>query len=339
MPGERKIDAASVQEAVEAELDRSVRSVERIERGKNAVYRVAPEEGGEPDAVVKVGTASSGRVAVEPAVMDRVRTATDLPVPDVPGRSPGGDGPLDHPWFLAEWVPGRTPDLRSKDLQFETLARVCREAGRNLGALHAAFSLDGVGPLVEDGEDLAPPNPVEKWPTLFERVVRSQLEELSGSRFDDALPAVEEALADAVAAMERAPPPDPVLCHLDYRLGNLVVRSDDRPATAGILDWGGAAAAPPAYELAHTEGILLDWPRFDADRTTMLRNRFYEGYEECGGGRPALGSEDTTRWYRLPARLRLMKHLDQEMAGRPDVAVDRRAHEHVAALEELLGGV
>lgn len=317
----------------------SVTDVRPLQEGKNSAYRVAVRNAQADEVALKVGTATPRRISNEPGIIERVRAATDLPVPPVFGTVPGDDpgNPLGFPYFLVDYVPGRTFDPRSDDLAPSTVDRVCYEAGRNLGTLHSSFRFDGVGPLEPTDGELVPPLAVDEWPDVYRGVVRSQLEELDGSRFDDLLPAI-EAYADRAADELRTTGAfEPVFTHMDYRLENVKLGTDDRPVTAAILDWGGAAAAPPAYELAHTERILLGRSRFDADGRTGARDRFYEGYAETGGSPPDRSSDGHYRHYRLPARLRVMKHLDGAVEDGPDPDVDARAREHARAVRSLVG--
>jgi aminoglycoside phosphotransferase (APT) family kinase protein len=308
--------------------------------GKNEVHRASLDGAPATDVVLKAGTATPERVGNESTILDRVASATDLPVPAVRATVGGSDpdNPLDVPYLLMDAVEGRGYERGSDDLQPSTFERVCYEAGRNLGTLHTWLTFDGAGPLQPAPGGLAPPEGDTGWPTVYRLVVESQLDELAGSGVDDRLPDVEAYVDRVTDELRDTTGRDPVFTHMDYRLENLRLRPEARPVTAGILDWGGAAAAPPAYELAHTERILLDWPGADPDRGAAVRERFYDGYTEVGGRQPRESCPERFRHYRLTAHLRALKHHARELQDDPRPTVEDRVDDHVRSVERLLGG-
>lgn len=319
--------------------DASVTDVNPLPGGKNSVYELSVVDAPAEAVIVKAGTATPRRVTNEAAVINYVSSATSLPVPTVYETVLRDDpvNPRDVPFYLMDVVPGGTFDRGSDELSPETFERVCYEAGQALGELHTSLSFGGVGPLEPSERGLTPAMSVEDWPSMYRRVVRSQVDELQGTQFDDWLPDIRAYADRAVEDLRAGEPVTPVFTHMDYRLENLKLRPGRRPVTAGILDWGGAAAAPAAYELAHTEQILLDWPLADPDRRAAVRNRFYEGYSEAGGSRPQPSRETRYQHYQLSARLRVMKHLDVEMEDASQSAIDDRVREHVQAIRDHLG--
>jgi len=338
MTEDPSISPDTVRTAIHERLtDVSIINIQPIQRGTNTVYRIGLSDGPYDQLIMKVGTATPRRVVHEASVMQSVATSTSLPVPDVieTFSEDAAENPLEAPYILMEFVPGRTYEIGVTDLPAETLERACFEAGRNLGMLHGTFTFDGVGPLESTETGLTAPGATKEWPALFRQVVQSQLSSLADSRFGNLLPEIKKYTDQAVAELRNQAPYEPVLTHMDYRVGNLKLRTNDCPVTVGILDWGGAAAAPPAYELAHTEEILLNRPELTPDRKATLRNRFYEGYTEVGPlSAPPAG--EPFEQYRLPARLRLMKHIDEEMQGLPKGTYDARAREHIRFVRDLI---
>ncbi|WP_327051803.1 phosphotransferase family protein [Halomicrococcus gelatinilyticus] len=167
---------------------------------------------------------------------------------------------------------------------------------------------------------------------------------------------------------------EPVVNHGDYRLGNLrvdaaAVTTDrgeptdewgdgettdewgdgettdewgdgettdewDGDVTNGVLDWETPIAATAEYELAVTEAILVDWPWVDDERDRRLRERLYEGYRAVRDLHRDEAFEKRRRLYRVAGRVRLMRHVEEEMMGRSEAAVDDRAAEHRAFLAD-----
>lgn len=315
----------------------SITGIHPIQHGKNEVYRISVRDGPYDQLVMKIGTATPHRVVKEGSIIKSVATATSLSVPDVIETlsSENPDNPLENPYILMECVPGQTGEPRVSDLPWEIFERVCYEAGRNLGVLHQTFTFHGVGPLQPTEMGLRAPKPADEWPDMFREVIQSQLSSLENSRFGNLLPDIREYTDQAVTELRNHAPYESVFTHMDYRIENLKLRMDTHPVTVGILDWGGAAAAPPVYELAHTEAILLNRPQLTADQKATLRSRFYDGYTETGPlSAPPAGTP--FRQYRLAARLRLMKNIGKEMRGLSKGTFDARAREHIRFVRNLI---
>ena len=331
--------------------DATVVDARPADHGKNAVYFVTVAEPDRAEArtvVLKVGTRFGGDAFLrEPALLSLVDERTSIPVPTVHGTDDGDV--LGDPFFVAEAIPGETAAFSPGDLAPAAFERVCYEAGRNLAALHDAFDVAGVGPLTpgDDGgpDDLAPDREFDDWPALFEAWLGQQVERLADTRFDDCVPALESFVERATERLSGALEPEagfePVVTHGDYRLGNLrvdaaAVMTDDGETrdewagdvTNGVVDWETPIAATAEYELAVTEAILVDWPWVDDERDRRLRERLYEGYREEGELASGEAFEKRRRLYRVAGRVRLMRHVEEEMAGRAASAVDDRAAEH-----------
>ncbi|UPV98839.1 aminoglycoside phosphotransferase family protein [Halorussus gelatinilyticus] len=323
--------------------DADLREATPIEAGKNAAYRlVVASDGDERELVLKVGDGEfAGGYRAEPRVLSAVGERTAIPVPEVVGTGAFGD----DPYFLAERVPGANPACDPESLPPEAFERVCAAAGRNLAALHDAFPAgdcdlipaDGWGMLAFDsGADaLHFAREFPDWSTYFEAWLTRNVERLADTRFDDLRPALADRAEEFAADVRTLAPFESVLTHGDYRLGNLLV-DPESGATNGVVDWATPTAAPPTWELAVTEAILIDWPALDDSRQERLRTRLYEGYREVNPEPlDGEGFETHRRRCRFGARLRLMVNLGEEMAGRSESAVEARAREHREALREF----
>lgn len=345
-----EVSDAEIREAVGAALpDADLSEVAPVEEGKNTVFVVTvepdsapgPEFDPDPDfdsatreLVLKVGDHHfAAGCRAEPHLLELVAERTRIPVPEVVDTGEFEVGP----YFLAERVPGASQTADPDSLAPEAFERVCAAAGHNLGALHDAFPADKWGMLgLEPGADeLHFAREFADWPTYFEAWLTHNVERLEDTRFSDLRPELAERATEMADELRELGPFDPVLTHGDYRLDNLVV-DPETGETNAVLDWATPVAATPVWEIAVTEAILVDRPAFDADRKRELTERLYEAYRRTTDR--ALAGEDfeaRRRRCRFGARLRLMVNLDEEMAGRPDAAVDARAREHRAALREF----
>lgn len=350
--------------------------VRQADHGKNAVALVAVKGecgGDEREVVLKVGTRFGGPgFLAEPRILSLVGERTEIPVPDVLGVD-SGDA-IGDPFFVAERVSGRNCECRPHALPPGVFERVCFEAGRNLGELHAAFAFDCFGPVrptglgeddrrrengdygSDDGDcgdelgvenvefGLAVAREFDGWPDLFETWAKKQVGALAGTRFADCVSGLEAYVSDAVEGLRG--PFEPVLLHGDYRLGNLLLderalvgnrgERENATVTNAVIDWEAPVAAHAEYELANAEGILVDWPELDEDRQRTLRERLYAGYEETNSLSRDDAFEQRRRIYRVATRVRLMRNLREEMAGRPEAAIDARAAEHRRFLDRLI---
>lgn len=318
LPSESRIQAA----VTELRPDAPVTDITAIETGKNAVYVVSFTD---RDAILKVGTATPGRVKAEPAIIRFVRDRTSVPVPEV---LQAADDVLAYPCCLYNRVPGRTISDRSTDLSFDRLARLCEEAGQNLADLHSVSPFEACGVLTRSGDGIVVSGNGEAWPSVLRQVMTAKISEL-GERFAQYRDALRDYADSVDERCQRFAPFDPVLTHMDYRPANLVVDPAASRVTRAVLDWGGAAAAPASYEIAHAKALLTDWPGLtDSDRDA-LRKRFWAGYAPEGD------QLDVPDVYKVDARLRLMKHLDTEVSGRDSALIESRVESHLQSLQRL----
>ena len=333
----------------------SAPTLEPIERGTNAVYHVS-DTGTDPDRMVlKVGTETPDRIAVEAAVLAMLRDLTTLPIPEPVGALTTAESPLNVPCLLTTFVRGETFEFRPEAIDPDRYVQLCSEAGRHLGRLHRLRRFDGYGPLEIVGDDLQPVREESgesgsgprypDWPTLYDAVLSAQIDRVGDvvdpgltERLRAARPTLSERLDERLAVDG---PYEAVLLHMDYRLGNLVIDPESGPITAGIIDWGGVTAGPAAYERAHTVALLVEWPTFDADERRSLARAFREGYNTAAGTDLG-GSERSVRppAYDLAARLRLLRHVEEAFASRSAATREawrrRQEREVNALLTELV---
>ncbi|WP_435100724.1 phosphotransferase family protein [Halarchaeum sp. P4] len=285
-------DAATVRAMVAAVDDGvRVRGVEPIADGTDAVYRVSGANG---DYVLKAAQfVDPPRFRVEPRLLALVATRTSIPVPSLVGFVDAHDE-LPAPFVLTEYVPEGRAD---RDLDIAGRERAARDAGEFLAELHAIGDFDAYGRVwsARDAErdaavelpggngGIALTDVHDDWVDSLAGIVRDHLDELdpasasevASGRFDD----LYGDLADRVeAALERVATheADPVLAHVDYRLGNLLLDADG--ATAAVLDWGNVRVTDRAYTLAETEQYLCGRAPHDSECRRRVRAALHEGY-------------------------------------------------------------
>jgi len=250
----------TLERIVDAALGTEVRSARRPDPGSVAdtyLLEVASDSDGLANRVVcKLGGASiwTGGV-IEPFVVERIREATDLPVPTVlaSGTLEGGDV---ERWALYEYCPGETPVYDT--LEPAVRRRLVADAGEFLGRLQASSTLafDRVGGLTREGARLVVREP-DGWHALepestLERAIRS----VAGD-------------------------PTPVATHGDYQPSNLLI--DDDGSVTAVLDWGNAHVTHARYALARAEIRFVDLHRgLSADERARLRRTFRRRYARYG---------------------------------------------------------
>ena len=207
---------------------------------------------GDPDrAVCKIGGASiwTGDV-VEPLVIDRVRSATEIPVPEVYATGSVRTGDERRRWALYEYVDGDVPTNCGHD----TRRGLVRSAGEIIGTLHEAFEFERIGGIARRGDELVLRQP-------------SSRNLLASRTIGRVLPVV------------TAGDPDcrPVLDHGDFFPKNLLV--DDGDITA-VLDWGNAHVTHAGYGMARAEARFVDLAPVDRRERPRLRRAFRAGYTD-----------------------------------------------------------
>ena len=318
--------------------------------------------------VLKVGTRFGRDAFLrEPALLSLVDERTSIPVPTVHGTDDGdvlGDPFFVAeaiPGETAAFSPGDLAPAAFERVCYEAGRNLAAlHDAFDVAGVGPLTPGDDGGP--DDGRPddggpdagIALDREFDDWPALFEAWLGQQVERLADTRFDDCVPALETFVERATERLSGALEPEagfePVVTHGDYRLGNLRVDAAafdtdgrettdewgggeptcewDGDVTNGVVDWETPIAATAEYELAVTEAILVDWPWVDDERDRRLRERLYEGYRTVRDLPRDEAFEKRRRLYRVAGRVRLMRHVEEEMAGRAASAVDDRAAEH-----------
>lgn len=329
-----------------------VTGIERSDHGTDFVAFLAVETPDGPlESVLKATTADLVDPPVarsEPRFLALVGRETTVPVPEVYGYCDDHD---DHPtpFYLMERVGGENFENRGDELSRAARERVLREAGENLAALHDLGTLPAVGTVgVRDGdlavldtEDHPAHDDFRDWLLDGCEFTLDALEDGGffpsmaddRERFADLVPALREYCREAVPAL---PEPDPPrYCHRDYRLGNLLV-DPETGETRAVLDWANALAAPPAYNLATTESLVLD-PDDPDEPTADLRRTFRDAYAAARDGWTVdEATRERMRCYRFTSRLGAMACLPLWLQDATPEERDEREQEHREFVRQYL---
>jgi aminoglycoside phosphotransferase (APT) family kinase protein len=325
----------------------SVESIERTDHGTDFVAMLdvrTPE--GERRVVLKATTAEwvpAETARAEPRVLSTVGERTEIPVPSVFGVCE--DSPdYPTPFFLMSYVEGQNYEGERPSLAIRR--RTLGEAGRNLAALHGldVLETDRIGRVgiqsgalkAIDTDEFSSGEQFHEWllseyeenlDSLADGGYFSELAE-EPTRFADIVPDLRAYLRETIPSLP-APNP-PVLCHNDYRYGNLLV-DPETGKTQAVLDWGLLSAGPPAYNLATTESLMLAPEADGPDLTAELRERFRSAYTQSREGwRFDEATEERMSVYLLTCRIDAMAclplwHQDASPAERDEVAEKHRS--------------
>lgn len=313
----------ALQRAIARSHEGPIATMGRVDEGQNHTYRVTLQDGRE--RFLKVGTRFPKLFEAEPATMALVRRETDLPVPEVVAT---GREPLGYPFAVYEFVPDTDADW-VRDLEPHVAQCLCREAGRNLAALHeVTFPQFGrLGPT-GDGLAVVDPRPYED---VLRRSLERQLDELCETPLAPLRDRIEARGVELVDATE-LDDFRPTLVHGDYRIDNLCVDPAADTVTRAVLDWELPTAGDPLWDAVMTRTLLGAGYGITPEQERELDAAFWAGYGTLNYGTAR------RRLYELLARLRLARHLDVEMQGLPDAAQSERVAQHRDALEALLDG-
>ncbi|WP_435348115.1 phosphotransferase family protein [Haloarchaeobius sp. HRN-SO-5] len=266
----------AVRGAAAVACDATVSGFTHVEEGSDRVAVVALDDG--RTVVLKApDLVDPERFRPEPRLAALVDRETDVPVPTV--HHVGEDGPIDGPWFVMAYVEGENWENRATEFPPDQHERLVREAGYNLGQVHAIDAFSGFGRVgVADG-DLVVDDPTDDWREWVAELGRGRLDRMADGPFDDLLPACRRELDARLQDVPRDVRPAPA--HTDYRLGNLLVDPGAGPAdpvTRAVVDWGNTYTAHGEFDLASTEDFLFGWYDVPPDRAATLREALFEGY-------------------------------------------------------------
>jgi Ser/Thr protein kinase RdoA (MazF antagonist) len=278
------------------------------DEGTDAVYFVTVETPeGQRECVLKACEfLDPAQFRPEPHLLTVMDRRTSIPVPSVEGavdgaaseppRSEGGEtAGADHddlpaPFFLMERLDGEVRENEARELPVKAVERLAREAGRNLGEVHALGDFEGFGPvrlardvdgdvrpaLSVDGRELTVgEDGVDSWRSHFQRIADANLDDLH-DRFAALDADLRAFVDDRLDALDREF--DAVLGHDDYRLGNLLV-DPEAGETRAVLDWGNAFTTEVQYNLVLTEQYLSGWAPHEDPLRERVREALRDGYE------------------------------------------------------------
>lgn len=163
-------------------------------------------------------------------------------------------------WSLTDRLPGEAWSSIAGALDMEANEHLYRQLGDCLGRMHATtFARFGdIGPGV-DGLAVEPshqldhvngvaPGPYERWVDMHRDIVRTRLNLMRGTVFDDLIAPVAEYVVRHEHLIEGDIPAR--LLHMDLHRGNILI---DRGRITGLLDVEEAIAGHNEYDLMRTE--------------------------------------------------------------------------------------
>lgn len=304
----------------------TVETVEPSEHGTDfvAMLRVSTP-GGQRRVVLKAATAEwvqSETVLAEHRLLSVVGEQTRIPVPRVFGACEQHPA-YPTPFYLMSYVEGRNYEGEGPPAGVQR--RTLRDAGRHLAALHELDTpVEGrVGRVgARDGElvtlDTGEFTSGESFHPWLLSSYEEHLDELANGgsfpeladdhdRFADIVPDLRAYLRATIPNLPEPNPP--VLCHSDYRYGNLLV-DPETGETRAVLDWGLMTVGAPAYNLAETESLMLAPEEDGPELTAELRETFRSAYATAREGwRFDDGTLRRMELYRLLCRIDAMSCL------------------------------
>lgn len=343
--GSSVTDDAVVAMVEQLQPDWTVEVIEVDEQGSDFIAHLTFSGSGAPDgAVLKATTAEwmqSTYARAEPRMLSLVAAETDIPVPTVYGYCDRHER-LPAPFFLMSEVSGRDFNGQGQVMDPKVREAVIEDAGRYLASLHEIDTLSMIGRIgVEDGtlqvvhtEEHPSGQSFHPWlldsyeETLDSLTSGGYFPDLADDpqRFADIIPDIRRYLREAIPDLPA--PRSPVYCHQDYRYGNLLIDPVSGQTNA-VIDWGLIMAAPPAFNLANAESLLLSPDTDPTARTAALRRRFRQAYAETREGWSFdAQTRDRMEVYRLCCRLDAMACLPLWYQDATPEQRDVRAEEH-----------
>jgi aminoglycoside phosphotransferase (APT) family kinase protein len=336
----REVEAAV--RAVEPEF--RVADVTWCEDGSDVLYFVTVETAdGRRDLVLKLCSYTDPEeFRVEPHLLDVLTERTSIPVPAMVGTV--DDHPdLPTPFFLMERCEGE--HVTGDELDLDAVGRVAREAGRNLGELHALGSFDRYGflrcqrddpdvrPGIDaDGYTLGVGDPIDSWREWLLAEVEPMYGDVDDP-FDDLVPDLRSFVESNADLLDSDGPT--VLADVDYWYGNVLL-DPGTGETRAVIDFGKMHTATAEYNLAITEQFLARFAPLDSDRRRRVREQLYAGYEETNALDRGDRFEERRAYYLALTWLGPLTLFDDWYGPQYDGDPDELATRYRTALSELL---
>jgi len=241
---------------------------------------IAALRGGQSNASFRVGLARNGDVVVrmyrrDPAAMRKEialleRLTGDVPVPALLSS---GDDERAGPFVIYRYVPGVTLRELKQTGDRVVLAQAAFATGYALATLGRHARVAGT-PFRAGDPALASAT------TLPGFLQACAADDVFGR---SAGPRAAERLREAVALWHGqllGLLAEPVLIHGDFSRSNVIVRCDERPLVAAIIDWEFACGGSPLFDIGH-------FLRYERTGDAQLEPHFHEGFLAGGGVLPA----------------------------------------------------
>ena len=201
----------------------------------------------------------------EPLIVEKVAEATSLPVPEIVHYDMSSDN--HPPFFIMKFIEGETLAKTSEKAEPEAIDQLHFEAGRCLGILHDETEYEKPGRIAYRNGGLELKE--EKWHDLFESMAQERTGKLRETQFAPYADEIEEFFQENMGVVSEVE--NFVLCHDDYRPGNILVKDGKINA---IIDWARAFAGDPLYDLVNS-GFHFD----SKDNSQIPNENFLRGYE------------------------------------------------------------
>lgn len=247
-------------------IDLEPQSITEIDDGSDKLYLI--EEAGN-DLVIKFRDLEQLELSwfkKEPLMINKMSDDTTIPVPNIVHYNMYGE---DYPpFFIMDFIEGKTLAKVAEDAGQNLIKRLHFQAGMYLGQIHSETSFDAPGRLVYRNDNLELEE--DSWKNIFESMALERLSNLRETEFNKYADEVETYLnenMDSISIVENF-----VLCHDDYRPGNIMARNGEIVA---VIDWARAFSGDPLYDLINS-GY-----HFDNDEKEQIPNKeFQRGYNE-----------------------------------------------------------
>ena len=249
--------------------------------------------------VARIFRGDEGNRALREAAIHDAVAAQGYPAPTTLHVAPGG-GAVGRPYFIMRRAPGRT-----------LLAAGPFGIPARLAAAHAALHALNTAAIRESLRNAGQPGALDGAESWFDKADTATRQPGMGPL----RPAFDWLVANRPRAAQET------LCHLDFHPLNILVHNGE---VSGVIDWGNAALADPAADVAVTRVISIDaplkvprllGPLFQAVRR-WLAWRYTRAYE-----RILPLEKSALRYYEAMRCFQAMSHLSQrrlaDLAGRP----------------------
>ena len=258
------------------ELNNSISQIKDLSGHNNSIFKVKLED---KTIICKFCTGENGiqDCRKEVNMHQLLKAQTKIKTPEIIYSNCSTDE-IEHPFFITEYIEGRSLQDSFQELNAEKQAEVVKQAGQILGEVHSKTSFLHAGELIPE-KDVIQVDGEANWTDYITEELTQAVEQAENTRFNDLTNKAEETVAE-ISRLEES---ENTLVFYDFRPDNVIA---EKGRIKALIDFERAWSGDSLWDYAYSEMSFVEPHHYydmheppNADENE-LRKVFQNGYEQ-----------------------------------------------------------